>query len=164
LANGGTPYSIGNVILYQPWSDICIGFLRLPIGAHSELEVVTVHREPLVLALRSSHKLAKRKRVRLREASSQDFVMYERTYAPGFHDLIFGMLRDAGLEGLEEEALPVIRWKRNRDHSFVCKNCAHVAIMVPLLPNLTTGVAEHPLINVAMKLNAKFRSGRPDRI
>jgi DNA-binding transcriptional LysR family regulator len=33
--------------------------------------------------------------VRLSEVSGQDFVMYERTYAPGFHDLIFGMLRDA---------------------------------------------------------------------
>ena len=57
-----------------------IGFLRLPIGGHSELEVVTVHREPFVLVVPSSHKLAKRKRVRLREASGQDFVMYERTY------------------------------------------------------------------------------------
>jgi DNA-binding transcriptional LysR family regulator len=74
-----------------------IGFLRLPIGEHSGLEVVTVHREPFVLVVPSSHKLAKRKRVRLREASGQDFVMYERTYAPGFHDLIFGMLRDAGI-------------------------------------------------------------------
>jgi DNA-binding transcriptional LysR family regulator len=74
-----------------------IGFLRLPIGEHSGLEVVTVHREPFVLVVPSSHKLARRKRVRLREASDQDFVMYERTYAPGFHDLIFGMLRDAGI-------------------------------------------------------------------
>jgi DNA-binding transcriptional LysR family regulator len=74
-----------------------IGFLRLPIGGHSELEVVTVHREPFMLVVPSSHKLAKRKRVRLREAAGQDFVMYERTYAPGFHDLIFGMLRNAGL-------------------------------------------------------------------
>src|SRR6266436_3563003 len=72
-----------------------IGFLRLPIGGHSELEVVTVHREPFVLVVPSSHKLAKRKRVRLREVSGQNFVMYERIYAPGFHDLIFGMLRDA---------------------------------------------------------------------
>jgi len=24
-------------------------------------------------------------------------VMYERAYAPGFHDLIFGLLRDAGI-------------------------------------------------------------------
>src|SRR5882724_684310 len=72
-----------------------IGFLRLPIGGHSALDVVTVHREPFVLVVPASHKLAKRKRLRLSEVSSEDFVMYERAYAPGFHDLIFGMLRDA---------------------------------------------------------------------
>ena len=74
-----------------------IGLLRLPIGEHPELEVVGVHREPFVLVVPASHKLAKRKRVRLREVSGQDFVMYERTYAPGFHDLILDMLRDAGI-------------------------------------------------------------------
>jgi DNA-binding transcriptional LysR family regulator len=31
------------------------------------------------------------------EVSGQDFVIYERAYAPGFHDLIVGMLRDARL-------------------------------------------------------------------
>jgi DNA-binding transcriptional LysR family regulator len=74
-----------------------IGFLRLPIGGHSTLDVVTVHREPFVLVVPSSHKLAKRKRVRLREVANEDFVMYERTWAPGFNDLIFGILRDAGI-------------------------------------------------------------------
>jgi DNA-binding transcriptional LysR family regulator len=44
-----------------------------------------------------SHPLAKRKRVTLRELSGQTFVMYERSHAPGFYDLIFGMLRDAGV-------------------------------------------------------------------
>jgi DNA-binding transcriptional LysR family regulator len=72
-----------------------IGFLHVPIGEHSGLEVTTVHREPFVLVVPSSHKLAKRKRVRLREVAGEDFVMYERTYAPGFHDLMFGILRDA---------------------------------------------------------------------
>src|SRR6266403_1260345 len=72
-----------------------VGFLRLPIGEHSALDIVTVHREPFVLVVPASHKLAKRKRVRLREVSGQDFVMYERTHASGFHDLILGMLRDA---------------------------------------------------------------------
>src|ERR1700719_3449886 len=72
-----------------------IGFLRLPIGGHSQLEVVTVHRESFVLAVPSNHKLAKRKRVRLRELAGEDFVMYDRTHAPGFHDLVFGMLRNA---------------------------------------------------------------------
>src|SRR5580700_10829460 len=72
-----------------------IGFLRVPIGENSALDVVTVHRERFVLIVPSSHKLAKRKRVRLREVAGQDFVMYERTYAPGFHDLMFGIFRDA---------------------------------------------------------------------
>ena len=74
-----------------------IGFLRLPIGRHSALDVVTVHREPFVLVVPSSHKLAKRKRVRLREVAGENFVMYERTWAPGFHDLMFGILGDAGI-------------------------------------------------------------------
>src|SRR5580693_5143782 len=72
-----------------------IGFLRLPIGAQSTLDVVTVHREPFVLLVPSPHKLAKRKRVRLREVVGEDFVMYERTWGPGFHDLMFGIFRDA---------------------------------------------------------------------
>ena len=61
----------------------------------SALEVLTVHRESFVLVVPSSHKLAKRKRVRLDEVSGENFVMNERSYAPGFYDLIFGMLRDA---------------------------------------------------------------------
>jgi DNA-binding transcriptional LysR family regulator len=77
--------------------ELDIGFLRLPLGGHTQLEVVTVHREPFVLVVPSSHPLGKRKRVRLEELSGQDFVMYDRAYAPGFHDLIFGMLRNAGI-------------------------------------------------------------------
>src|SRR6201999_809605 len=63
-----------------------IGFFRLPIGGHPALDVVVVHREPFVLVVPSSHNLAQRKRVRLREVSGDKFVMYERHYAPGFHD------------------------------------------------------------------------------
>jgi DNA-binding transcriptional LysR family regulator len=74
-----------------------VGFLRLPIGEHPELEVIEVHREQFVVVTPLTHKLAKRKKVALHELSGQDFVMYERSYAPGFHDLIFGMLRDAGV-------------------------------------------------------------------
>src|SRR5271156_5614878 len=73
------------------------GFLRMPVGEHAALDVVTVHREPFVLVVPSSHKLAKKKRVRLREVAGEDFVMYERAWAPGFHDLMFGILRDAGI-------------------------------------------------------------------
>jgi DNA-binding transcriptional LysR family regulator len=74
-----------------------VGFLRLPIGRHAQLEVVAIHREPFIIVVPKSHDLAKRKKVRLRELSGQEFVMYDRTLAPGFHDLIFGMLRQAGI-------------------------------------------------------------------
>jgi DNA-binding transcriptional LysR family regulator len=101
-ANAEVEFSLRNILTAEQLQmletgSLDIGFLRLPIGEHSALDVVTVHREPLVLVVPSSHKLAKRKRVRLREAAGQDFVMYERTYAPGFHDSIFGILRDAGI-------------------------------------------------------------------
>ena len=39
-----------------------IGFLRLPIGEHSSLDVVTVHRERFVLVVPASHKLAKKEK------------------------------------------------------------------------------------------------------
>ena len=74
-----------------------VGFLRLPIGGHSQLHVQTIHREPFVLVVPSSHELARKKKVRLKEVAGQDFVMYDRTHAPGFHDLILGMLRQAGI-------------------------------------------------------------------
>jgi DNA-binding transcriptional LysR family regulator len=74
-----------------------IGFLRLPIGEHPELEVVRVHREPFVVVVPLSHTLAKKKKIHLRELAGQAFVMYERSYAPGFHDLMVGILRDAGI-------------------------------------------------------------------
>jgi DNA-binding transcriptional LysR family regulator len=74
-----------------------IGFLRLPIGEHLTLEVLTVHQEPFVVVVPQSHKLARKKRMRLREVSGENFVMYQRAYAPGFHDLIIGMLRDVGI-------------------------------------------------------------------
>jgi DNA-binding transcriptional LysR family regulator len=84
-------------VLMLETGSLDIGFFRLPIGAHSALDVVTVHREPFVLVVCTSHKLAQRKRVRLNEVSSENFVIYERPYAPGFHDQIFGILRDAGI-------------------------------------------------------------------
>lgn len=60
-------------------SSLDIGFFRLPIDGHSALEVVTVHRERFVLVVPASHKLAKRKTVRLSEVAGQNFVSYERS-------------------------------------------------------------------------------------
>ena len=95
-------FSLRNILTSDQLSmlssnEIDVGLLRLPIERHPDLIVRTVHREPFVLVASSSHELAKRRKVYLRELSGEDFVMYERAYAPGFHDLLIGILGDAGV-------------------------------------------------------------------
>src|ERR1700678_4179533 len=74
-----------------------VGFLRLPIGNPKEIEVTTVHREPFVAILPSWHPLSAMREIRLRELKGDPFVMYAREYAPGFHDLLIGILSKAGV-------------------------------------------------------------------
>jgi DNA-binding transcriptional LysR family regulator len=74
-----------------------VGFLRLPIEKRKEIEVTTVHREPFVAILPSWHSLSAKKEIRLRELKGNPFVMYTREYAPGFHDLLTGILSNAGV-------------------------------------------------------------------
>ena len=122
-----------------------VGFLRLPIGGHSALDVVTVHRERFVLVVPSSHKLAKRKRVRLREVAGEAFVMYERTYAPGFHDLIYGIFRDAR----------------------IAPNVSQTAVEIPMLISLVAsgmGISILPASTVKHSVASVVACGILDRI
>ena len=74
-----------------------VGFLRLPIEKRKEIEVATVHREPFVAVLPSWHSLSAKKEIRLTELKGNPFVMYAREHAPGFHDLLSGILSNAGV-------------------------------------------------------------------
>jgi DNA-binding transcriptional LysR family regulator len=74
-----------------------LGFLRLPIENRKEIEVTTVHREPFVAILPSWHSLSAKKEIRLRELKGNPFVLYAREHAPGFHDLLIGILSNAGV-------------------------------------------------------------------
>jgi len=74
-----------------------VGFLRVPIENRKEIEVTTVHREPFVAILPSGHSLSAKKEIRLRELKGNPFVMYAREYAPGYYDLLTGILSSAGV-------------------------------------------------------------------
>jgi DNA-binding transcriptional LysR family regulator len=74
-----------------------VGFLRLPIEHRKEIEVTTVHREPFVAILPSWHLLSSKREIRLSELKGNPFVMYAREHAPGFHDLLSGILNNAGV-------------------------------------------------------------------
>jgi DNA-binding transcriptional LysR family regulator len=74
-----------------------VGFLRLPIEQRKGIEVTTVHKEPFVAVLPSSHPLSARKEIHLRELKGNPFVLYAREHAPGFHDLLTRILSNAGV-------------------------------------------------------------------
>jgi DNA-binding transcriptional LysR family regulator len=74
-----------------------VGFLRLPVGQIDGVEITTVHSEPLVAVVPLNHDLARAKEVRLQDLRGETFVMYERSYAPGFHDFLISILSRAGV-------------------------------------------------------------------
>ena len=74
-----------------------VGFLRLPVEPIHGVEITTVHSEPLVAVVPLNHDLARAKEVRLQDLRGEKFVMYERSYAPGFHDFLIGILSRAGV-------------------------------------------------------------------
>lgn len=74
-----------------------VGFLRVPLQLPAELKARVIHREPFVLLVPASHPLAQKKDLRLSDCANEDFVMYSRKMAPGFHDQIMSMLHRNGL-------------------------------------------------------------------
>jgi DNA-binding transcriptional LysR family regulator len=76
-----------------------VGLLRLPIEQRKEIKVTTVHREPFVAVLPSWHSLSAKKEIRLTlsELKGNPFVIYAREHARGFHDLLSGILSNAGV-------------------------------------------------------------------
>ena len=74
-----------------------VGFLRLPLGEIKGVDITTVHTEPLVVVLPLNHVLSRSQEIRLQDLRGEPFVMYERAYAPGFHDFVMGILSRAGV-------------------------------------------------------------------
>jgi DNA-binding transcriptional LysR family regulator len=81
-----------------------LGFLRMPFIGGPSVEVVPIHEEQFVIVLPSSHSLAKKSSVRLRETANETYVLYERAHAPGFHDLMVTILSGAGVMPAVDQA------------------------------------------------------------
>src|SRR5919112_544271 len=75
--------------------DIDVGLVTLPVAAEG-LRVETVLEEPLVAALPDNHPLVHNAQVALEDLADDPFVFFPRWQAPGHHDLITGVCREAG--------------------------------------------------------------------
>jgi DNA-binding transcriptional LysR family regulator len=77
--------------------EIHVGFLRLP-ATDRTLTVKPLVREPLVIALPERHRLARRRSLSLRALGGERLILFPRTHAPGYFDLLVAICRQAGLE------------------------------------------------------------------
>jgi DNA-binding transcriptional LysR family regulator len=74
---------------------IQVGFLNLPVQ-DSSLVLETVRSEPLCIAMPKGHPLARHQKIPLSELKGQRVIIFPRRVAPGLHDAIIGMCRNAG--------------------------------------------------------------------
>jgi DNA-binding transcriptional LysR family regulator len=75
--------------------DIDIGFVREP-SPDPALEIVTVMREPLRIAVNKSHPLAARPTLAVRDLAGEPFVLFPEVLAPGLYAQVIGLCRGAG--------------------------------------------------------------------
>jgi DNA-binding transcriptional LysR family regulator len=75
--------------------DIDIGFVREP-RPDPALEIVTVMREPLRIAVNRSHPLAARPTLAVRDLAEEPFVLFPADLAPGLHAQVMALCRAAG--------------------------------------------------------------------
>lgn len=75
--------------------EIDLGFVREP-RHDPALEIVTVMREPLRIALHRGHPLARRSRLQVRDLAGEPFVLFPQELAPGLHAQVMSLCRQAG--------------------------------------------------------------------
>jgi DNA-binding transcriptional LysR family regulator len=75
---------------------IDVGLLFLSIQDPA-LDSTLISRERLVLALPTGHPAASKEHVRLRDLAGEPFLIPRQQSVPGFHELVLGTLRDAGV-------------------------------------------------------------------
>jgi len=74
---------------------IQVSFLRPPVD-ETDIQVRTIAREPWVVAMPTSHPMARRTRVSLRSLANEAFVSFPRDLAPVLYDQLISMCQRAG--------------------------------------------------------------------
>jgi DNA-binding transcriptional LysR family regulator len=120
---------------------IDVGFVRPPIEAE-QLQLMTIFREPLVVALPIAHPLVEQAQVSLASLASEPFILFPRPLAPGLYDQIISLCQQA-------EFSPNVVQEAIQMQTIVSLVASEIGIaIVPVsLQNLQrTGVVYKPLI------------------
>jgi DNA-binding transcriptional LysR family regulator len=86
--------TVQNEVLYK--REIDVGFLRPPID-HVNLACELLFEEEFVVVLPKTHRLAKRKSLRLKDVADEPLIIFDRTFSSGLYDKILGLYSRQGL-------------------------------------------------------------------
>jgi DNA-binding transcriptional LysR family regulator len=81
-------------------------FLRPPLKTAEGITFELLETEEMVAALPSSHRLAKRKRIDLRDLAGEPFILYPRSVRPGLADDVITACERAGFTPRVEQFAP----------------------------------------------------------
>lgn len=73
--------------------ELDVGFVRSPLD--DRLESVTLHWEPLLVALPPGHPLAGRPQLSVQALRDEEFILFPRHLGPGFYDQLIGLCQRA---------------------------------------------------------------------
>lgn len=87
---------------------IDVAFARSAASRYPSLETVCLHNEPMVVALPTSHRLAKAnvESLSMTDLAVEDFVSYRRADGPGIHDAVMAACHRAGFNAHIVEEVP----------------------------------------------------------
>ena len=104
-------YSVANAHQLRT-AEIDVAFVRMPMQETEDIRLIVVGEEPYVVALPTHHRLAHRRRVKLRELGDESWVFFPRALNPGQYDYVRGVIEAAtgsplrvALEEPTEEAM-----------------------------------------------------------
>lgn len=143
--------------------NIDIGYVRLPVEAKG-LRITPVHHEPLVVCLPRGHRLGTRSQVRMEDLREERFILYERKWAPGFHDHFLELCREAGFQ-------PVVA--QQIDEMYLAATLVATGVGIAIIPRMVLSlpndsIVVKPIVGsnepALSELGIATRSGEPSPV
>ncbi|MGQ4436024.1 MULTISPECIES: LysR substrate-binding domain-containing protein [unclassified Streptomyces] len=136
---------------------IDVALLRPPV-ADSALTVHTLRRDRLVVALPVEHPLAPKTQVRAADLAGVDLIVHWADRHSVMHDVVFGVLRDAGVE-------PQVRHEVGETSTLITLVAGGLGVAVvpePVTALTLRGVVYRPLVRpvAAIELAVTYRADR----
>jgi hypothetical protein len=126
-----------------------------------DLQIIPMHREPLLLCLPKDHRLAAQEEIDLHDLRAERFILYERRLAPGYHDGLMNMFQRAGFMPIVAEEI---------DKMYIAPTLVAAGVGLAVLPQMVVSAHTHEVVlrrirsnPISSQIGVAFRSRKLHR-